>query len=256
MFSTTRRSPATLRMAVTRAFSLSETSHFGASFHGCFSSGTNENPIPYPYENLSTYSTGNDHTALHDDGGFDFPGRKGKYSTMKYHYRQFNGVDWDESRKQHAVYKTSKPRKDWAQDVSDEHGNYDFLMFANLDNTNPEVRVDIFKWAEWIGAELSISCMRIDAAKHYSVGFQKEFVNHLRNTVGTQYFIVSEYWRGYVRHLLNYLKVMEYGVSLFDVPLLGRFAVTSKMEGSDLRKVLRGTLVEQSPAHAVVSFSD
>lgn len=187
--------------------------------------------------------------------GFDFPGRKGKYSTMKYSHRHFNGVDWDESRKQHAVYKISKPRKDWAQDVSDEHGNYDFLMFANLDHTNPEVRADIFKWAEWIGTELPISGMRIDAAKHYSVAFQKDFVDHLRNTVGTEYFIVSEYWRGDVRHLLNYLKVMEYGVSLFDVPLLGRFAVTSKMDGSDLRKIFRGTLVEQSPAHAVVRFS-
>ncbi|OKO93224.1 Alpha-amylase [Penicillium subrubescens] len=93
--------------------------------------------------------------------------------------------------------------------------------------------------------------MRINAAKHFSAAFQKQFVDHLRNTVGADYFIVGEYWRGHVRHLLNYLKVMEYGVSLFDVPLLGRFAVTSKTEGSDLREIFRGTLVEQNPAHAV-----
>lgn len=188
--------------------------------------------------------------------GFHFPGREGKYSTMKYHHRHFNGVDWDESRKQQAIYKITKPRKYWATDVSDEHGNYDFLMFANLDHTHPEVRADIFKWAEWIGSELPISGMRIDAAKHFSAAFQKQFVDHLRNTVGADYFIVGEYWRGDVRHLLNYLKVMGYGVSLFDVPLLGRFAVTSKTEGSDLRKIFRGTLVEQSPAHAVVSLPD
>ncbi|KAJ5883475.1 uncharacterized protein N7473_010361 [Penicillium subrubescens] len=162
--------------------------------------------------------------------GFDFPGRKGKYSTMKYHHRHFNGVDWDESRKQQAIYKTAKPRKYWAKDV---------------------IRADIFKWAEWIGTELPISGMRINAAKHFSAAFQKQFVDHLRNTVGADYFIVGEYWRGHVRHLLNYLKVMEYGVSLFDVPLLGRFAVTSKTEGSDLREIFRGTLVEQNPAHAV-----
>lgn len=174
---------------------------------------------------------------------------------MKCHHRHFNGVDWDESRKQHAVYKIAKPRKAWAKDVSDEHGNYDFLMFANLDHSNPEVRADVFQWAEWIGTELPISGMRIDAAKHYSVAFQKEFVDHLRNTVGADYFIVGEYWRGDVRHLFNYLRVMEYGVTLFDVPLLGRFAVTSKTEGSDLRKLFRGSLVEQSPAHAVVRRS-
>ncbi|KAJ6003437.1 Glycoside hydrolase superfamily [Penicillium sp. IBT 35674x] len=44
---------------------------------------------------------------------------------------------------------------------------------------------------------------------------------------------------------------MNYEISLFDVPLLGRFAVTSQTEGADLRKMFKGTLVERSPKHAV-----
>jgi alpha-amylase len=108
------------------------------------------------------------------------------------------------------------------------------------------------KWGEWIGTELAISGMRIDAAKHYSASFQKEFVTHLRNTVGADYFLVGEYWRGEVGLLLEYLKLMDYEVSLFDVPLLGRFAAISKMAGGDLRKIFKGTLVEQMPSHAVV----
>jgi glycosidase len=94
--------------------------------------------------------------------------------------------------------------------------------------------------------------MRIDAAKHYSASFQKEFVHHLRNTVGTNYVLMGEYWRGEVDLLLGYLRFMEYEVSLFDVPLLGRFAAISKMAGGDLRKIFKGSLVEQSPKHAVV----
>jgi alpha-amylase len=47
---------------------------------------------------------------------------------------------------------------------------------------------------------------------------------------------------------------MEYEVSLFDVPLLGRFVAISKMAGGDLRKIFKGSLVEQSPKHAVVSL--
>ncbi|KAJ5266568.1 hypothetical protein N7478_009376 [Penicillium angulare] len=183
--------------------------------------------------------------------GFDFPGRAGKYSSMKYHYQHFNGVDWDDSRQENAIYKITGPRKGWAKDVSQEHGNYDYLMFANLDHTHPDVRADIFKWSEWIGTELPISGMRIDAAKHYSAGFQREFVSHLRNTIGADYFLVGEYWRGDVNLLLKYLEVMNYQLSLFDAPLLGRFAVTSQTEGADLRKVFNGTLVEQSPKHAV-----
>ena len=188
--------------------------------------------------------------------GFDFPGRKGKYSSMKYHYQHFNGVDWDDIHKEHALYKIGGPRKGWAKDVSNEHGNYDYLMFANLDHTNPEVRADIFRWSEWLGTELPISGMRIDAAKHYSATFQRDFVEHLRSTVGADYFLVGEYWRGEVGLLLKYLKVMNHQVSLFDVPLLGRFALISQTEGGDLRKIFPGTLVEQCPRHAVVSLLD
>lgn len=184
--------------------------------------------------------------------GFDFPGRKGKYSPMKYHSRHFNGVDWNESRKEHAIYKVASSQKGWSPDVSDEHGNYDYLMFANLDQSHPEVRADIFNWAEWLGTEFSLSGMRIDAAKHYSAAFQRDFVDHLRRTVGANYFLVGEYWRGEVEHLLNYLKIMEGRVSLFDVPLLGRISQTSQTEGGDLRKIFKGTLVEHSPEHAVV----
>ncbi|KAJ5858582.1 hypothetical protein N7534_003859 [Penicillium rubens] len=151
--------------------------------------------------------------------GFDFPGRGEKYSPMKYHWQHFTGVDWDDASQQHAIYKTLGQNKDWASD--------------------------------WIGTELPISGMRIDAAKHYSASFQKEFVTHLRNTVGADYFLVGEYWRGEVGLLLEYLKVMDYEVSLFDVPLLGRFAAISKMAGGDLRKIFKGTLVEQMPSHAV-----
>ncbi|KAJ5953651.1 Glycoside hydrolase superfamily [Penicillium verhagenii] len=183
--------------------------------------------------------------------GFDFSGRKGKYSSMRYHHQHFNGVDWDDKRQENGIYKTVGARKDWAKDVSDEHGNYDYLMFANLDHTHPEVRADIFQWSEWIGTELPITGMRIDAAKHYSVAFQRDFVYHLRRTVGANYFLVGEYWRGEVDLLLKYLKAMNHEVSLFDVPLLGRFAVTSQTKGADLRKLFKGTLLEQSPSHAV-----
>ncbi|KAJ5099890.1 hypothetical protein N7532_006891 [Penicillium argentinense] len=183
--------------------------------------------------------------------GFDFPGRKGKYSPLKYDHRHFTGVDWDQSRKEHAIYKVAEPRKEWSKDVSDEHGNYDYLMFANLDQNHPEVRADIFNWAEWIGTEFSLSGMRIDAAKHYSASFQRDFVDHLRRTVGADYVLVGEYWRGEVDHLLKYLEVMDNRVSLFDVPLLGRIAAISQTENSDLRKIFKGTLVEQRPDQAV-----
>ena len=43
-----------------------------------------------------------------------------------------------------------------------EKGNYDYLMFADLDYSHPEVRDDIKRWGEWIGKELKIKGIRFD----------------------------------------------------------------------------------------------
>ncbi|MBN4842017.1 hypothetical protein H4F85_28230, partial [Citrobacter braakii] len=55
--------------------------------------------------------------------GYNFPGRGDKYSSMKYPWYHFSGVDWDDSRKKNAIYKIVGPDKGWAPDVSDENGN-------------------------------------------------------------------------------------------------------------------------------------
>ncbi|KAJ5747008.1 uncharacterized protein N7511_008704 [Penicillium nucicola] len=89
---------------------------------------------------------------------FDFPGRGTQYSSMKYHWQHFNGVDWNQKGKEHAIYKTLVGNKNWAKDVSDEHGNYDYLMFANLDHSHPEVRADILRW----GSGSAPSCQSVE----------------------------------------------------------------------------------------------
>lgn len=184
--------------------------------------------------------------------GWDFPGRGDKYSSMKYHWYHFSGLDWDDSRKEKAIYKIVGPDKGWAKDVSDENGNYDFLMFSDLDYSNREVREDVLRWGQWISTEMSLSGMRLDAVKHYSAGFQKKFIDHLRETVGSDFFIVGEYWKGEVNILLDYLEEMDHRLSLFDAPLVGRFSSISRTDRADLRHVLDGTLVQTEPKYAVV----
>jgi hypothetical protein len=53
---------------------------------------------------------------------------------------------------------------------------YCMLLARIVPVSHSEVRADILKWGEWIGTELPISGMRIDAAKHYCVtnSFWKE----------------------------------------------------------------------------------
>ena len=124
-------------------------------------------------------------------------------------------------------------------------------MFANVDYSNPEVRADVFRWGEWIGKELGISGLRLDAVKHYSEGFLRDFIRHLDKTVGRNWFLVGEYWRDDLHTLARYLKRMEYRLSLFDVPLVSNLARISMAVKPDLRTVFHGTLALHHPRNAV-----
>lgn len=58
--------------------------------------------------------------------GFDFPGRGDKYSTMKYHWYHFSGVDYNAANNKTAIYKIMGEKGEgWAAvpDVDSEKGN-------------------------------------------------------------------------------------------------------------------------------------
>ncbi|KAI9369674.1 glycoside hydrolase superfamily [Aspergillus egyptiacus] len=186
--------------------------------------------------------------------GFDFAGRGKTYSSMKYHRQHFSGVDWDDESQQGGIYRLlgegSNEAKTWAQDVSAEKGNYDYLMFANLDLSHPEVRADLLNWGTWVTEQLSLRGMRLDAAKHMSTGFQRLFVQHVRQKV-PGFYVIGEYWSADVREIVSYLQDMKYMVSAYDVPLLEKFSKFSRAKGADLRRIFDGTLVQREPDHAV-----
>lgn len=96
--------------------------------------------------------------------GFDFPGRGGKYSAQNYHWNHFNATDYNSLDDKSAIYRIAS--KKWSQLVDAENGNYDYLMFSNLDHTHPEVRRDIKQWGEWLGRELKLKGLRLDGNDH------------------------------------------------------------------------------------------
>ena len=128
-------------------------------------------------------------------------------------------------------------------------------MFADLDYSHPEVREDVLRWAKWIMSVLPLSGMRLDAAKHFSTAFQRDFIDCVRSQAGDRkVFVIGEYWSGELRALLSYLEEMEYRVAVVDVPLVERFSGLSRTRRADLRGVLKGTLMEARPGNALVSY--
>jgi len=59
--------------------------------------------------------------------------------------------------------------------------------------------------------------MRLDAIKHYSFAFLRDFVRYTRQYVNSNWFLVGEYWREDSEFLARYLEYMGYEISLFDV---------------------------------------
>lgn len=112
--------------------------------------------------------------------GFTFPGRGEKYSRMKWHWEHFTGTDRDEVTKSNKIFRIQgKGKRGWAHDVDLERGNYDYLMFADIDHSNPEVRAELKEWSVWVTQELDLDGFVFDAVKHYSRSFLKELCHHV-----------------------------------------------------------------------------
>ncbi|KAK3900812.1 alpha-amylase, partial [Staphylotrichum tortipilum] len=182
--------------------------------------------------------------------GFEFGGRKGRYSKMKWGWEHFTGVDYDGKTGEKGVWRLEG--KNWAEDVDEELGNYDFLMFADVDHEHPEVRADIFRWVEWLPHQLRLGGLRLDAIKHYSFTFIRDLVTHIRKNVDPDWFIVGEYWREDSEYLAKFIEFMGYQISLFDIQLVSNFSKVSLLgDKGDLRKVLDDSLILWKPDNAV-----
>jgi alpha-amylase len=128
-------------------------------------------------------------------------------------------------------------------------------MFADIDHKHPEVREDLFRWIEWLPTQVKLGGLRLDALKHYSFSFARDFVTHIQQHVDPSWFIVGEYWREDSEFLAKFIEFMDHRISLFDVQLVSNFSKVSMLqEKGDLRKVLDDSLALWKPENTVVSL--
>jgi alpha-amylase len=182
---------------------------------------------------------------------FTFEGRKGKYSTMEWHWWHFNAIDYNVYNEgEDAIYLLKG--KSFDEDVDQEKGNFDYLMGCDLDMRNSEVQGEIKYWGEWVYDTTNIDGFRFDAVKHVSAGFFPEWLEHVRHHAKRDLFAVGEYWSYEVEALHNFIDVTEGKVDLFDAPLHLNFHLASQAgENYDLSKIFDNTLVKDQPTLAV-----
>lgn len=185
---------------------------------------------------------------------FTFPGRDKKYSEFIWDYMCFSGVDHSQNPDEDGIFRILNGYGDsWEAMISSEKGNYDFLMFDDIEFRNEAVRKELIDWAKWYWYQRNFDGVRLDAVKHITPAFYVEWLKKLRESTGTEMFAVGEYWApGLLDLLVKYIEATEGMMSLFDASLHENFHLASLGgKGYDMRKILDETLVQAIPDKAV-----
>lgn len=185
---------------------------------------------------------------------FTFPGRGKKYSEFEWNSRCFGSIDYADDIKENGIFRIENGYGDKFQDmISDEKGNYDFLMCNDIDFRNEAVREELETWGKWYWDLVHFDDVRLDAVKHITPQFTLEWLYKLRENTKTEIFGVGEYWApGRLDLLMKYIEATNGSMSLFDSSLHNNFRSASVGGNNyDMRNILHETLMEALPEKAV-----
>lgn len=182
---------------------------------------------------------------------FNFPGRAGAYSDFVWNWQHFDAVDYDQrTGTVGTIYKLRD--KQFDTPVDPERGNFDYLLFADLDMDSDPVRAELNRWGEWIVQTLGIDGFRFDAAKHIRFFFFNDWLDHIRATAGRDLFAVGEYWTPDSGTLGWFIQQTGRRMSVFDFRLHFNLRDASRGGGSfDMTRIFEGTQARQDPELAV-----
>ena len=185
---------------------------------------------------------------------FTFPGRNGKYSNFVWDHTCFSGVDYDHRTGERAIYNIiNEYGTEWENMITDEKGNYDYLMFCDIEFRNTAVREELKKWGKWFYETAKFDGMRLDAVKHIAPQFYNEWLVYMDEVAGKDLFAVGEYWApGDLPSLLKYIEATDGKISLFDSALHHKIHAASKSGNAfDMRTLLDDSLMNAIPTLAV-----
>ena len=189
---------------------------------------------------------------------FTFPGRKGKYSEFIWDKSCFSGIDWAEDLKETAIFSIQNEYGEgWENVPSDENGNYDYLMFNDIEFRNEAVRDELKRWGEWYYDTIQMGGFRLDAVKHIPSRYLNEWLDHMKDKYNRDFFIVAENWiLDDVQKLRTYVDQTEGRMQLFDSMLHHNFFQAGN-EGSDydISQIFENTLLQSHP-QLTVTFVD
>ena len=185
---------------------------------------------------------------------FAFPGRNKTYNDFEWHWYHFTGTDYDAKNNRSGIFLIQGDNKGWANDelVDNENGNYDYLMYADIDFKHPEVIQNLYDWAHWFIESTGVHGFRLDAVKHIDSFFMKNFIRDITEKYGDDFYVFGEFWNSDEKANNDYLENIDYRFDLVDVKLHHNLFDASKSGADyDLRTIFDQTLAKNHPESAV-----
>ena len=185
---------------------------------------------------------------------FAFPGRNKTYNDFEWHWYHFTGTDYDAKNNRSGIFLIQGDNKGWADDelVDNENGNYDYLMYADIDFKHPEVIQNLYDWAHWFIESTGVHGFRLDAVKHIDSFFMKNFIRDITEKYGDDFYVFGEFWNSDEKANNDYLENIDYRFDLVDVKLHHNLFDASKSGADyDLRTIFDQTLAKNHPESAV-----
>ena len=185
---------------------------------------------------------------------FAFPGRNKTYNDFEWHWYHFTGTDYDAKNNRSGIFLIQGDNKGWANDelVDNENGNYDYLMYADIDFKHPEVIQNLYDWAHWFIESTGVHGFRLDAVKHIDSFFMKNFIRDITEKYGDDFYVFGEFWNSDEKVNNDYLENIDYRFDLVDVKLHHNLFDASKSGADyDLRTIFDQTLANNHPESAV-----
>lgn len=180
--------------------------------------------------------------------------RNNQYSNFIWNSTCFSGVDFDSKKEETAIFKIiNEYGTDWEDMISAEKGNYDYLMYCDIEFRNTAVIEELKKWGKWYHDKVGFGGVRLDAVKHISPQFFNEWLTFLKDNIEQNIFAVGEYWApGNLDLLLKYIEATDGNMSLFDSCLQHNFHTASNSGNNfDLTTILDNCLTTALPEKSV-----
>jgi alpha-amylase len=186
---------------------------------------------------------------------FTFPGRNGKYSEFIWDHQCFSGIDRikKDGKEIKGIFKIhNEYGTEWNDTVSHQLGNYDYLMGVDVEYCNPYVVQETKDWIKWYLETTKVDGIRLDALKHISSDFLKEWITYIKTELDPDCYVLGEFWKDEAEKISYFSDKMDNLISCFDAPLHYNFFKASE-EGKDydLTQILKGSFLEKKPVFSV-----